>query len=151
MKSNFLKSVCTLGPIGYFPASGTFATIFCLPIIFGLSFLLSGVCYLMVASFVTILSLASIHFSLSFFHEKDPSEIVIDEVAGIFLTFIFIKITFWNLILGAVLFRFFDIFKPLGIKIFERIPGSVGIWLDDVVAGFYSSILLLFIIFFTNV
>jgi len=47
-----------------------------------------------------------------------------------------------SMLLGFLLFRFFDIFKPLGIKKCEQLNGQWGIMLDDVVAGIVSNVLL---------
>jgi phosphatidylglycerophosphatase A len=41
------------------------------------------------------------------------------------------------------LFRFFDILKPLGIRRMEKLPGGVGVMMDDVLAGVYGFIVLI--------
>ena len=74
--------------------------------------------------------------------DKDPDFIVIDEVAGMLVTVIFIPPTFMNFTLGIILFRFFDILKPLGIKKMEQMHKGWGIMLDDILAGIYSTIVL---------
>jgi phosphatidylglycerophosphatase A len=78
--------------------------------------------------------------------EKDPQIIVIDEVAGQMITYLGVLFSWKVLILGFVLFRFFDIVKPLGIKRVEKVKGSSGIMLDDIVAGIYANIVLRIII-----
>lgn len=73
---------------------------------------------------------------------KDSNKVVIDEVAGMMLVLIFIPAK-QIFILGAlVLFRFFDIVKPFGIKRAELLPGGWGVMADDVVAGIYSLIII---------
>jgi phosphatidylglycerophosphatase A len=73
--------------------------------------------------------------------EKDPSECVIDEVAGQWIACAFIPTnsTFGYMLLGYalafVLFRAFDILKPWPISAAERLPGGIGIMADDFVAG----------------
>ena len=74
--------------------------------------------------------------------EKDPSRVVIDEVIGLWITIIFIPISLTTAILAFVLFRLFDIWKPLGIRKLEKISGGHGVMLDDVLAGVYSNIAL---------
>ncbi len=74
---------------------------------------------------------------------KDPQYIVIDEVLGVTLPFIFIPVRLDLLLLGFFLFRFFDILKPLGIKWFEKLPGAIGVIADDLIAGLYSLVILI--------
>lgn len=76
----------------------------------------------------------------------DPQYIVIDEVCGIFVTFMLIPLTWFSAILGFVLFRIFDVFKPFPLRSLERIPRYWGILADDLGAGFYAWIIL-FVIF----
>jgi phosphatidylglycerophosphatase A len=66
----------------------------------------------------------------------DHGSIVWDEVAGLFITFLFVPITAPSLLAGFVLFRIFDILKPWPIgPIDKRLHGGTGIMLDDIVAG----------------
>lgn len=75
--------------------------------------------------------------------EDDPSEVVIDEFVGQWITLIVIPYHPWFILLGFVLFRFFDILKPPPIRWIERIiPGGLGVMVDDVVAGIYAAILM---------
>jgi len=53
-----------------------------------------------------------------------------------------VPLTWPNILIGFVLFRLFDIYKPLGIKKLEAIPKGWGVMLDDVLAGIYSNIVL---------
>lgn len=70
---------------------------------------------------------------------KDPGFYVIDEVIGYLVTVAWLGgPTPLTLLVGFVVFRFFDILKPPPVKRFERIPGGDGILLDDVVAGLYG-------------
>ena len=73
---------------------------------------------------------------------KDPSRVVIDEVAGMCISLLFIPVTLKYVIIALVLFRFFDIAKPLFIKKMENLPGGWGIMLDDVLAGIYANAIL---------
>lgn len=68
----------------------------------------------------------------------DPSEVVIDEVVGFLLTIYLLPVSWLSIVLGFVMFRFFDILKPFPIKRFERIGGGTGIILDDLAAGVYA-------------
>lgn len=74
----------------------------------------------------------------------DPPEVVTDEVAGQALTFLFtpfsglITTDLFILLAGFLLFRFFDILKPLGIKQLQHFRSGLGILLDDLAAGLYA-------------
>ncbi|MDF1672031.1 MAG: phosphatidylglycerophosphatase A [Vicingaceae bacterium] len=79
---------------------------------------------------------------------KDPQKVVIDEVIGLWITMMFIPFTWLNLLIAFVLFRFFDIAKPLGIRKMESLGGGLGVMADDMLAGIYGNIVLLIIIRF---
>ena len=77
---------------------------------------------------------------------NDPREIVVDELAGQSLTFLIIGTVPENricitIIIGFLLFRLFDIFKPWPVRKFERLPEGWGILTDDLSAGIYAGIL----------
>ncbi|MEN8239473.1 MAG: phosphatidylglycerophosphatase A [Actinomycetota bacterium] len=67
----------------------------------------------------------------------DPGWIVIDEMAGTFVAVI--GLAGWPWLIAVVVARLADIFKVLpGVPQAERLPGAVGITMDDVVAGLYG-------------
>lgn len=73
---------------------------------------------------------------------KDPQIVCIDEVAGVFVTWLAAPPTTWGLIAGVVLFRIFDQWKPWPARAAERMGGGRGVMLDDVVAGAWGAGLL---------
>jgi phosphatidylglycerophosphatase A len=74
----------------------------------------------------------------------DPAEIVIDEVAGQWLTLLVVPADLLLYAAGFVLFRFFDIVKPWPVSWADRrIKGGIGIMFDDILAGVYAAVLLL--------
>lgn len=79
---------------------------------------------------------------------KDPSKVVVDELIGVWIAVLWIPVETQWLILGFILFRFFDIAKPLGIRKLESIKGGWGVMLDDVGAGIYANIVLQIIVYF---
>ena len=79
---------------------------------------------------------------------KDSSKVVIDEVAGMMVTLLFIPGNGKYVLTGLVLFRFFDIAKPLFIKKMELLPEGWGVMADDLLAGLYANIVLQIIVFF---
>jgi phosphatidylglycerophosphatase A len=74
---------------------------------------------------------------------KDPGVIVIDEVAGMALSVVALPPTPAVLAGGFVLFRVFDVVKPYPANTLQRLPGGVGVMIDDLVAGLYALGLLL--------
>lgn len=73
---------------------------------------------------------------------KDSSKVVLDEVVGMYVAVLFHPLSWETIGVALVLFRVFDIWKPLGIRKTEALPGGWGVMIDDVVAGIYASILL---------
>lgn len=75
---------------------------------------------------------------------SDPSEAVVDELMGQFITFAFVPFGLeWPFILaGFLLFRLLDIWKPYPIDDLQVLPGGLGICADDIVAGVYAGICL---------
>ena len=86
----------------------------------------------------------------NFFQTKDPSQVVIDEVAGYFLTVLFFKPSMAVFIAAFILFRFFDITKIYPINQCEKLSGGLGILLDDLVSAIFALIILFVASFFIN-
>ena len=78
---------------------------------------------------------------------KDSSRVVIDEVAGMCISVLFVPVTIKWMLIGLILFRFFDIVKPLYIRKTEALPAGWGVMADDVLAGVYSNLVLQVIIY----
>lgn len=143
------RLVTTLGGIGYLShAPGTFAAAFATIVWY--------LCSNNFAEFhnwqiilVAISIIAGVYFSDKVCLEsgKDPSFIVIDELAGMWVALLLIPPSLVNYILAFALFRFFDIVKPLGIRSLEKVKNGWGVMLDDILAGIYSNITLRFLIF----
>lgn len=75
--------------------------------------------------------------------ERDPSFIVIDEIAGMWAALLFLgREDMLVLALAFVLFRAFDIAKFFPLNLFESFRGGVGIVADDVAAGMLVNLLL---------
>jgi phosphatidylglycerophosphatase A len=79
---------------------------------------------------------------------KDPSHVVIDEVAGQLLTLVACPIVWQALVAGFILFRVFDIVKPPPVRSLERLPEGTGIVVDDLGAGAYALIILQLLLHF---
>jgi phosphatidylglycerophosphatase A len=74
---------------------------------------------------------------------KDPQIVCIDEVAGVFITWLAAPSTTAGLVAGVVLFRIFDQWKPWPARAAERLGGGAGVMLDDVAAGVWGAAVLL--------
>lgn len=75
---------------------------------------------------------------------EDPSRVVIDEVVGQWITLLAVPAAFswWHVLAAFILFRFFDIVKPLGVRKMEQFKAGWGIMADDLLAGCYGAIVL---------
>ncbi len=72
------------------------------------------------------------------YRREDPGEVVIDEVAGMMLTLLWLPSGWASFLIGFLAFRFFDIVKPFPAKTAERLPGGWGVMADDLIAGLYG-------------
>ena len=73
----------------------------------------------------------------------DPQTVVVDEAAGQCIALLPAALNPWAFAAGFVLFRLFDIVKPWPIRLAERrIPGALGVMVDDVLAGLYAAALI---------
>lgn len=138
-------AIATLAGLGLVaPAPGTCATAITLGFVVLLSWLpISTFTYAVIIAASLLIAYGSICRSLLLFGcDGDPSAIIIDEVVGTLITFMGIALNVKTLLLGFVLFRLFDILKPLGIKRIEQLGGALGIVADDLVAGLYANAVL---------
>lgn len=69
---------------------------------------------------------------------KDPSKVVIDEVAGQLIAMVGVPLGWKPLLAALILFRLFDITKPMPLRRLEHLPEGTGIMMDDVGAGLYA-------------
>jgi len=148
MKS-FALLMATFFYFGKFPfAPGTFGTIGGVLLYFLLQFL--GVSTAGYAVFLGVFILFSVWVSTRAAHElgeKDPSVIVIDEVAGFLVTMYGIPQYAWVLVVAFILNRILDIYKPFPAKQIQEMKGGWGIVMDDVVSSFYANLSLRLILF----
>lgn len=147
----FAGSAAYIGFLPKFP--GTWASLAALPLIYAASVWLHPLFGpLALAVLFSVLTLIS-NKGIEALYGPDPAECVTDEFAGQAIVFMFIPIyTSWeyNLLVfvaGFLLFRFFDILKPLGIGALQNTEGGWGVLLDDILAGMYAQMCLLFVIF----
>lgn len=139
--SKVLGSYFGLGFIPFAPGTwGSFGAMWTLYLI-SILFPVYGVAvYLFLTSVLSLL--IADYFIVNY--GDDAPQFVMDEAAGQAVVFLFSGFQtvqgdpLWILFLGFLLFRVFDIFKPLGIARTEKFPGKFGILADDLLAGIYA-------------
>lgn len=143
------KAIASIFGIGYAKGGGTLAAIVTCPFIYWLwqyPAAVSNPWYLVVITILVTLIGIYVGDKVEPEWGKDSSRVVIDEVAGMLITMIWVPANIYFLLIGLVLFRFFDILKPLGIRKLEALPGGTGVMMDDVLAGVYANIVLQIIV-----
>ncbi len=98
--------------------------------------------HLSAVGLISILGVVSAAETSRALGHEDPSIVVIDEVAGQLLTYLFVPLNRMNLFLGFLLFRLFDIWKPGPIRKLEKLKNGVGIMADDLAAGICANVVL---------
>lgn len=126
---------------------GTYGSFFAAVVVFPLTLVLPMNLLLLFSIAVFFMAIPFINKAMTQSETEDPGWIVIDEVAGQWLAFAFIPLSLikeqpWLLLLGFILFRFFDILKPLGIHHLEKLPKAWGVMADDMLGGLYTGIIL---------
>jgi len=91
---------------------------------------------------IFVISVIFAHLAEKIYGTKDDQRIVIDEVAGVWVSVMFLPKTLLFLSAGFLLFRLFDITKPFFIKKLQRAKGGFGVTIDDIAAGVAANIIL---------
>lgn len=131
------------------PAAGTWGSAAALPFAWGLQMLGGPWLVIAAAIAVAIVALWAIKLFLVRWPGDDPGEIVIDEVAGQWLTLAFVPTELWHYIVGFIVFRFFDVTKIWPASWADRtLDGAPGVLVDDLFAGIYGMLVMLVICHF---
>ncbi|MGH6629061.1 MAG: phosphatidylglycerophosphatase A family protein [Burkholderiales bacterium] len=163
-KPRLALAIATCFGVGYIPKSpGTFGSIagagvalgmtwmgfrrllrveLDIPLRFWTSDLLPAYYELVVAVFIAIVGVVVANRVAKYARHKDPQHVVIDEVSGQLLTYCmpFTVFNWKSFVLGFILFRVFDIWKPFPVRQAEKLPGGWGIMADDWVAAVYAAL-----------
>lgn len=133
MRKNLIILMASGFGIGYVPkGSGTLGTVLGLL----LAALFPDNLYLVIG--ISLLGVWIAHEAEKIFDEHDSPKIVIDEIAG-FLIAAYNWHGFY-LIIAFILFRILDIFKPDPIRQLQKLPGGMGVMVDDLAAGLLSNL-----------
>ena len=149
---NFIKLLVSLFYIGYIKFApgtwGSLVSLFIMHILFNV-LSLSLIILIIVFIFLFFLSNYLINYFSSITNSHDSKHIVIDELLGIFIIFLFYDLIFvYNLITTYLLiffiFRLFDIIKIYPANYFDKYwKNGYGVILDDIIAGLYTVLTLI--------
>lgn len=137
------RTVATLGPVGYLPiapgtwGSGVAAILWWF--IAPKATLFSELAIIGILIPIAIMSANRSERELG--HDAKP--IVIDEVAGQWITLLTAPRIWYIYVAGFILFRIFDVLKPFPVYQSQKFPGGYGIVTDDILAGLYAMMTLL--------
>ncbi len=143
---NFRKFFLTVGYSGLFPkAPGTFGSFTSLLLGLALLQYIPDSTLFLLSILITLIAVKQINIYEEEVKQHDSKEIVIDELAGIWITLSMCKINEENMLLMSILafifFRLFDIWKPSIIgKIDRDVKGGWGVMGDDILAGIFAGI-----------
>jgi len=137
-----LSYIATIGFLGYSPfAPGTVGSLLALAV-----FLMTDLPIYAHFSVIIIGAVLGIYASSAaekILNEKDSKKIIIDEFIGFYVSVFYLPKTFGLVIAAFLLFRFFDILKPLFISKLEKtLSNGLGVMADDILAGIYTNIVL---------
>ncbi|MFC3678169.1 phosphatidylglycerophosphatase A family protein [Ferrovibrio xuzhouensis] len=142
--------LCTWFGLGKLPKGpGTWGSLGALPFAWALQMAGGPEAVLAATVAISLVSLWAIAEYLKHQPGEDPGEIVIDEVAGQWLTLAFVPLDWRLYVIGFVAFRIFDIFKPWPVSWADRqIGGARGVLLDDLLAGVYAALVMFILLHF---
>lgn len=144
MQKTLAKSISTIFGIGYLPLMpGTYASllgVICY-VIFKNHFL-----FILLALIFTVAGFLSAKYARSIFKKDDPSQVVIDELSGIMVAYLFVPYSLKAAALGFIIFRIIDILKLPPLNRLEKVKGGAGIMLDDIAGGIMTNMLLQIIV-----
>ncbi len=143
-QARLAMQIATVFGVGRAPAApGTAGSIVALPFAYLIAATFGRGALLFAAIIVLAIGSWACEIYASKKGEVDPSECVIDEVAGQWILCAFAPTSLLAYALAFVLFRLFDIMKPWPINVVEKkVPGGLGIMADDVVAALMGAVII---------
>ncbi len=138
-----INVLATFGGIGYFPiAPGTITSLILVIAYKVVFYRLSPPVYISIALGIYLVGVWSSSAYAARAEKEDPRTVVIDEVLGQWIALMTMPPVWGYVLMSFVLFRFFDIAKPLFIRKAETFRAGWGIMLDDILAGIFANIIL---------
>ncbi len=136
-------AIATFGGVGRSPVvPGTAGTLAALPFAYLAGRFLPLGLFLAVTAGITLVGVWAAGRAARILGRKDPGAVVIDEVAGLFVTLLGIPAGPLTLCGAFVIFRVMDILKPPPARRLESLAGGIGIVADDLAAGAYANLTL---------
>lgn len=140
------KLISTCFGIGYIKGGGTFAALACC---IGWYLICKNNCnsLLLIIStvIITVIGIWSAG-EVEADWGKDSSKVVIDEFAGMCISLLLLPVKVEYILTAFILFRFFDITKPLFIRRLEKLPHGWGVMADDLLSGIYTNLIMQIIV-----
>ena len=139
MKLKLAEIIGTVIYVGKSPlAPGTVGSLVALVIWFILKPSIIDPLFLLITGVIFFVGIAVSTLLIEAWNKKDPKEIVIDEWVGMWISLYLVPHEIiWGLV-SFFLFRLFDIFKPGPIQVMDDMDDSIGVMMDDVVAGIFA-------------
>ena len=135
--------IATCGYLGYVPvAPGTFGSAAGLAAFFLIRS--TGSLTVEVAAIAVLFAIGIWSGTIAehYFGGVDPAPVVMDEVVGMLITLAFLPVGVAGAIVGFLVFRVLDVFKPWPSARFERLPGGLGVMADDGMAAIYGNVVM---------
>ena len=135
--------IATCGYLGYVPvAPGTFGSAAGLAVFFLIRS--TGSMTLELAAILVLFAIGIWSGTIAEHHfgGVDPAPVVMDEVVGMLITLAFLPVSVTGAIVGFLVFRVLDVFKPWPSARFERLPGGLGVMADDGMAAIYGNVVM---------
>jgi phosphatidylglycerophosphatase A len=132
--------IATCGYLGYVPvAPGTFGSAAGLALFFLIRS--TGSVTLELAAILVLFAIGIWSGTVAehYFGGVDPAPVIMDEVVGMLITLAFLPVSVTGAIVGFLVFRVLDVFKPWPSARFERLPGGLGVMADDGMAAIYGN------------
>ncbi|MBR3677203.1 MAG: phosphatidylglycerophosphatase A [Alphaproteobacteria bacterium] len=149
MSKKIALIIATYFGLGLSPkAPGTVGSIGTIPLAFALAYFFGAYGIIIAAVPIAIIGIYATDVLIRDQEEKDPGKVVIDEVVGQLLAFLFVADglyhntqNWWLYLVGLAAFRFFDICKMGPVKWFDsKMKNAVGVMMDDVCAGLMAAL-----------
>jgi len=148
-KYRLSEIICTIFYIGKIPlAPGTFGSLAAFLCWFFIKPYISDPLFLLITGALFFIGIACSEIIVSTDNKKDPQYIVIDEWVGMWISLYLVPHEIiWGLV-SFFFFRLFDIFKPGPIQVMDDMDDSIGVMMDDVVAGILACLVTQSLLYF---
>ena len=151
MKLKLSEIIGTVFYVGRSPfAPGTMGSLVALLAWFILKPLIIEPLFLLITGGLFFIGIAVSTILIEAWNEKDPKEIVIDEWVGMWISLYLVPHTiFWGFV-AFLFFRLFDILKPGPVQMMDDMDDSIGVMMDDVVAGILACLVTQSLLYFNQ-